>query len=78
MQILILSRNKIKDWPGAILKTLPNLTCLKLDNNPLKQVKSNSSMNPFFCFFVYYFILNSSDVLEFESLQHFRIRFVDT
>lgn len=56
MQTLILSRNKIKDWPGAILKTLPNLTCLKLDNNPLKQVKNNSSI-------VYYFILNSSDVL---------------
>ncbi|KAA0060666.1 plant intracellular Ras-group-related LRR protein 6 [Cucumis melo var. makuwa] len=41
MEILILSRNKIKDWPGAILKTLPNLTCLKLDNNPLKQISSD-------------------------------------
>ena len=39
VQTLVLSRNKIKDWPGAILKSLPNLSCLKLDNNPLGQVK---------------------------------------
>ncbi|CAL5405825.1 unnamed protein product [Camellia sinensis] len=35
---LILSRNKIKEWPGAILKSLSNLSCLKLDNNPLLQL----------------------------------------
>lgn len=63
MQTLILSRNKIKDWPGAILKSLPNLMCLKLDNNPLKQVKSNSCMYPvhtllLFLFIVIIFILN--------------------
>ncbi|KAK9266212.1 hypothetical protein L1049_025377 [Liquidambar formosana] len=34
---LILSRNKIKEWPGAILNSLHNLSCLKLDNNPLRQ-----------------------------------------
>ncbi|KAK7809625.1 plant intracellular ras-group-related lrr protein 6, partial [Quercus suber] len=33
--------NKIKDWPGAILKSLPNLLCLKLDNNPLRQIPSD-------------------------------------
>ena len=38
LQTLILSRNKIKDWPGEILKLLPGLVCLKLDNNLLKQV----------------------------------------
>ncbi|CAL5341938.1 unnamed protein product [Camellia sinensis] len=38
---LILSRNKIKEWPGAILKSLSNLSCLKLDNNPLLQIPSN-------------------------------------
>lgn len=38
LQTLILSRNKIKDWPGEILKSLPALVCLKLDNNLLKQV----------------------------------------
>uniref|UniRef100_A0A2N9G5I0 Rx N-terminal domain-containing protein n=1 Tax=Fagus sylvatica TaxID=28930 RepID=A0A2N9G5I0_FAGSY len=38
LQTLVLSRNKIKDWPGAILKSLPNLSCLKLDNNPLGQM----------------------------------------
>ncbi|XP_030929493.1 plant intracellular Ras-group-related LRR protein 6 [Quercus lobata] len=41
LQTLILSRNKIKDWPGAILKSLPNLLCLKLDNNPLRQIPSD-------------------------------------
>lgn len=39
VQCLILSRNKISDWPCAILKSLPNLICLKLDNNALTQVK---------------------------------------
>ncbi|XP_050109812.1 plant intracellular Ras-group-related LRR protein 6-like isoform X2 [Malus sylvestris] len=37
-QTLILSRKKITDWPGAILQSLPNLLCLKLDNNPLRQI----------------------------------------
>ncbi|XP_062169933.1 plant intracellular Ras-group-related LRR protein 6 isoform X1 [Alnus glutinosa] len=40
LQTLILSRNQIKDWPGSILKSLPNLSCLKLDNNPLRQIPS--------------------------------------
>uniref|UniRef100_A0A2N9G5T0 Uncharacterized protein n=1 Tax=Fagus sylvatica TaxID=28930 RepID=A0A2N9G5T0_FAGSY len=40
-QTLVLSRNKIKDWPGAILKSLPNLSCLKLDNNPLGQIPAD-------------------------------------
>ncbi|RXH83107.1 hypothetical protein DVH24_003605 [Malus domestica] len=35
---LILSRNKITHWPGAILQSLPNLLCMKLDNNPLRQI----------------------------------------
>uniref|UniRef100_A0A2P2K1C7 Plant intracellular Ras-group-related LRR protein 6 n=1 Tax=Rhizophora mucronata TaxID=61149 RepID=A0A2P2K1C7_RHIMU len=41
LQTLILSCNKIKDWPGAVLKSLPNLSCLKLDNNPLRQIPSD-------------------------------------
>ncbi|KAH7512503.1 hypothetical protein FEM48_Zijuj12G0097600 [Ziziphus jujuba var. spinosa] len=41
LQTLILSRNKIQEWPGAIVKSLPNLTCLKLDNNPLRQLPSD-------------------------------------
>ncbi|KAF7141420.1 hypothetical protein RHSIM_Rhsim06G0196800 [Rhododendron simsii] len=41
MQTLILSRNKMKEWPGAILKSLSNLSCLKLDNNPLRQIPSD-------------------------------------
>ncbi|KAK8482178.1 hypothetical protein V6N11_024314 [Hibiscus sabdariffa] len=41
LQTLILSRNNIKDWPVAILKSLPNLSCLKLDNNPLRQIPSD-------------------------------------
>ncbi|KAB5534659.1 hypothetical protein DKX38_017745 [Salix brachista] len=36
-ECLILSRNKISDWPFAVLKSLPNLLCLKLDNNALTQ-----------------------------------------
>ncbi|KAL6311041.1 hypothetical protein AAG906_015930 [Vitis piasezkii] len=38
---LILSRNKIQEWPGVILKSLPNLSCLKLDNNPLRQIPAD-------------------------------------
>ncbi|OMO80314.1 hypothetical protein CCACVL1_13033 [Corchorus capsularis] len=41
LQTLILSRNNIKDWPVAILKSLSNLICLKLDNNPLRQIPSD-------------------------------------
>ncbi|KAJ4836170.1 Plant intracellular Ras-group- LRR protein 6 [Turnera subulata] len=41
LQTLVLSRNKINDWPGAILKSLPNLLCLKLDNNALKLIPSD-------------------------------------
>ncbi|EOY12891.1 Uncharacterized protein TCM_031402 [Theobroma cacao] len=36
---LILSRNNIKEWQFAILKSLSNLSCLKLDNNPLRQLR---------------------------------------
>ncbi|XP_024023076.1 plant intracellular Ras-group-related LRR protein 6 isoform X2 [Morus notabilis] len=38
LQTLVLSRNQFKEWPGSIFKSLPNLVCLKLDSNPLKQV----------------------------------------
>ncbi|XP_074264085.1 plant intracellular Ras-group-related LRR protein 6 isoform X1 [Silene latifolia] len=41
LEVLILSRNKIKDWPEDALKSLPNLTCLRLDNNPLNKVPLN-------------------------------------
>uniref|UniRef100_A0A2N9F5L8 Leucine-rich repeat-containing N-terminal plant-type domain-containing protein n=1 Tax=Fagus sylvatica TaxID=28930 RepID=A0A2N9F5L8_FAGSY len=41
VRTLVLSRNKIKDWPGAILKSLPNLSCLKLDNNLLGQIPAD-------------------------------------
>ncbi|KAA3486731.1 plant intracellular Ras-group-related LRR protein 6-like [Gossypium australe] len=41
LQTLVLSRNNIKDWPIAILKSLPNLSCLKLDSNPLRQIPSD-------------------------------------
>ncbi|KAI5662612.1 hypothetical protein M9H77_21935 [Catharanthus roseus] len=35
LEELILSKNKIKLWPGAILRNFRKLSCLKLDNNPL-------------------------------------------
>ncbi|XP_054815710.1 plant intracellular Ras-group-related LRR protein 6 isoform X1 [Prosopis cineraria] len=38
LQALILSKNRIKDWPGSILESLSSLHCLKLDNNPLRQI----------------------------------------
>ncbi|KAJ7948631.1 Plant intracellular Ras-group-related LRR protein [Quillaja saponaria] len=41
LQTLILSRNKIKEWPGAVLKSLSNLLCLKLDDNFLRQIPSD-------------------------------------
>ncbi|KHG29202.1 Leucine-rich repeat-containing 40 [Gossypium arboreum] len=41
LQTLVLSSNNIKDWPVAILKSLPNLSCLKLDSNPLRQIPSD-------------------------------------
>lgn len=41
LEVLILSRNKIKDWPGAVLKSLHNLICLKLDSNPLREIPVN-------------------------------------
>uniref|UniRef100_A0A7N0SXY6 Leucine-rich repeat-containing protein 40 n=1 Tax=Kalanchoe fedtschenkoi TaxID=63787 RepID=A0A7N0SXY6_KALFE len=41
LQVLILSRNKIAEWPSAMFKSLSNLTCLKLDNNPLKQIPAD-------------------------------------
>ncbi|KAK6229469.1 hypothetical protein QUC31_002041 [Theobroma cacao] len=41
LQTLILSRNNIKEWPFAILKSLSNLSCLKLDDNPLRQIPSD-------------------------------------
>ncbi|KAL6314685.1 hypothetical protein AAG906_027032 [Vitis piasezkii] len=41
LQALILSRNKIQEWPGVILKSLLNLSCLKLDNNPLRQIPAD-------------------------------------
>ncbi|KAK9269170.1 hypothetical protein L1049_000939 [Liquidambar formosana] len=41
LQALILSRNKIKVWRGAILNSLHNLSCLKLNNNPLRLISSD-------------------------------------
>ncbi|KAK9077499.1 hypothetical protein SSX86_005836 [Deinandra increscens subsp. villosa] len=41
LETLILSRNKIKEWPSAVLESLHNLVCLKLDNNPLRQIPSD-------------------------------------
>lgn len=38
LEALILSKNKIKEWPSAVLRSLSNLSCLKLDNNPLGQI----------------------------------------
>lgn len=38
VQSLVLSKNKIKEWPGEILRSLNNLSRLKLDYNPLRQV----------------------------------------
>ncbi|KAF6155805.1 hypothetical protein GIB67_039136 [Kingdonia uniflora] len=37
LQALILSGNKIKEWPESVLQSLPNLVCLKLANNPITQ-----------------------------------------
>ncbi|CAH1412101.1 unnamed protein product [Lactuca virosa] len=41
LETLVLSRNNIKMWPSAILKSLQHLVCLKLDTNPLKQIPSD-------------------------------------
>lgn len=38
LQALILTKNKIKEWPTAVLASLPKLLCLKLDGNPLRKV----------------------------------------
>ncbi|XP_077223776.1 plant intracellular Ras-group-related LRR protein 6-like isoform X2 [Tasmannia lanceolata] len=38
LQTLLLSGNKIKEWPGAVFASLLNLSCLKLDKNPLAQI----------------------------------------
>ncbi|GJR06422.1 plant intracellular Ras-group-related LRR protein 6 isoform X1 [Tanacetum coccineum] len=40
LETLILSRNKIKEWPSAVLESLHKLVCLNLDNNSLKQIPS--------------------------------------
>lgn len=41
LEVLILSKNKIKVWPSAVLKSLSNLLCLKLDNNLLGQIPAD-------------------------------------
>ncbi|WOL00027.1 plant intracellular Ras-group-related LRR protein 6 [Canna indica] len=41
LQALILSGNRIREWPGAVLSTLPILNCLKMDNNPMAQLSCN-------------------------------------
>ncbi|KAK9675648.1 hypothetical protein RND81_11G021400 [Saponaria officinalis] len=41
LEALILSGNKINDWPADALKSLPTLTCLHLNNNPLNRIPSN-------------------------------------
>ncbi|XP_056683455.1 plant intracellular Ras-group-related LRR protein 6 isoform X2 [Spinacia oleracea] len=40
-KVLLLSKNKIKDWPGEVLRLLPKLTCVRLDSNPLRQIPMN-------------------------------------
>ncbi|XP_020113256.1 plant intracellular Ras-group-related LRR protein 6 isoform X2 [Ananas comosus] len=40
LQVLVLSNNKIKEWPGTVLSSLSNFQCLKLDNNPLAEIPS--------------------------------------
>jgi len=40
LQTLILSNNKIKKWPGMVVSSLPSLSSLKLDNNPLAEILS--------------------------------------
>ncbi|KAH0462822.1 hypothetical protein IEQ34_010397 [Dendrobium chrysotoxum] len=42
LQVLILSGNKITQWPGVILSSLPSLSSLKLDNNPLSKIPPGS------------------------------------
>ncbi|KAK4387060.1 Plant intracellular Ras-group-related LRR protein 6 [Sesamum angolense] len=41
LQALILSKNKIKEWPAEVLASLPRLLCLKLDGNPLRKIPSD-------------------------------------
>ncbi|KNA12945.1 hypothetical protein SOVF_121660 [Spinacia oleracea] len=41
LEVLLLSKNKIKDWPGEVLRLLPKLTCVRLDSNPLRQIPMN-------------------------------------
>ncbi|GLJ46363.1 hypothetical protein SUGI_0977260 [Cryptomeria japonica] len=38
LETLLLSDNRIENWPGAVVASLPNLQCLKLDKNPLAQL----------------------------------------
>jgi len=40
LESLILTGNKIKEWPGTVFASLSNLTCLKLDNNHLAKIPS--------------------------------------
>lgn len=41
LEVLILSKNKIKEWPGDVLRSLSKLSCLKLDNNTLRQIPAD-------------------------------------
>ncbi|GFP79925.1 probable spastin homolog bm1_53365 [Phtheirospermum japonicum] len=41
LEALILSKNKIKEWPAAVLASLPKLVCSKLDGNPLRKIPSD-------------------------------------
>ncbi|KAF8691801.1 hypothetical protein HU200_040203 [Digitaria exilis] len=40
LQCLVLSNNKMKRWPYAVISSLPSLSSLKLDNNPLAEISS--------------------------------------
>ncbi|AQK76374.1 Plant intracellular Ras-group-related LRR protein 9 [Zea mays] len=40
LQSLVLSNNKIKRWPHTVVSSLPCLSSLKLDNNPLVEISS--------------------------------------
>lgn len=77
MQVLILSGNKIKEWPGTVLSSLPNLSCLKLDSNPLSQVifiimrglsyKLWHDQSVFFSLFLFFFIVVNSYENKFSK-----------
>ncbi|KAK9092476.1 hypothetical protein Syun_027387 [Stephania yunnanensis] len=41
LQALILSGNRIREWPSSVLRSFPDLLCLKMDSNHLGQIPTD-------------------------------------